>query len=65
MALVYRARGDTARALALQQQVKQALLPLLGARHPDVLEAEAQIAQLSNPTPEPAPAPATPPKRKK
>ncbi|MDN4058643.1 tetratricopeptide repeat protein [Massilia sp. YIM B02769] len=65
MALVYRARGDTARALALQQQVKQALLPLLGARHPDVLEAEAQIAQLSNPTPEPAPAPATPPQRKK
>lgn len=65
MALVYRARGDTARTLALQQQVKQALLPLLGARHPDVLEAEAQIAQLSKPSPDPAPAPITPPKRKK
>lgn len=63
MALVYGARGDTARALALPQQVKQALLPLLGAQHPDVVEAEAQIAQLSNAIPEPASAIA--PKRKK
>lgn len=46
MALIYRARGDTARALALQQQVRAVLLPLLGARHPDVLEAEAEIAAL-------------------
>lgn len=60
MALVYRARGDRDRALALQRQVKQALLPLLGAQHPDVLEAEAQIAQLDNvaapPVQPPAPA---------
>jgi len=49
MALIYRARGDTARALALQQQVRAELLPLLGARHPDVLEAETQIAALTAP----------------
>ena len=65
LALVYRARGEKARALALQQQVKATLLPLLGAQHPDVREAEAQIAQLGNATPEPAPAPLAPAKRKK
>lgn len=46
MALVYRARGEHARALALQQQVRDTLLPLLGARHPDVREAESEIAAL-------------------
>lgn len=53
MGLVYRARGEHARALALQQQVHATLLPLLGARHPDVREAESEIAALRAP---PAPA---------
>ena len=67
MALAYRARGDRTRALALQQQVRKTLLPLLGAQHPDVLEAEAQIAQLSGAAAQaeaPQP-PASPVKRKK
>ena len=58
MALVYRARSETARALALQQQVRDALLPRLGAAHPDVIEAEAQIAALGA-------SPGTPAKRQK
>ena len=54
MALVYRARGDNARALALQQQVHATLLPLLGAQHPDVREAESEFAALSAPPASPA-----------
>lgn len=49
MALVYRAQGDRARALALQQQVQATLLPLRGAQHPDVREAQSEIAALSSP----------------
>jgi tetratricopeptide (TPR) repeat protein len=47
LALLYRARGETAKALALQQQVRAELLPLVGARHPDLLEAEREIAAMS------------------
>lgn len=54
MALVYRAQGDRARALALQQQVHATLLPLLGAQHPDVREAQSEIAALSAPPTGPA-----------
>ena len=54
MALVYRARGDRARALALQQQVHATLLPLLGAQHPDVREAQSEIAALGAPPARPA-----------
>ncbi len=54
MALVYRARGDRARALALQQQVHATLLPLLGAQHPDVREAQSEIAALGAPPTSPA-----------
>lgn len=55
MALVYRARGDHRRALALQQQVRDTLLPLLGTQHPDVREAEREIAALGT-TPNGSPA---------
>jgi len=47
LGLLYRARGDTAKALALQQQVRAELLPLVGPQHPDLLEAEREIALLS------------------
>jgi tetratricopeptide (TPR) repeat protein len=46
LAIVYRMRGDAARALALQQQVLDELLPLVGDKHPDVKEAREEIALL-------------------
>jgi len=46
LAILYRTRGDAARALALQQQVLDELLPLLGEDHPDVKEARAELALL-------------------
>jgi len=46
LAILYRTRGDAARALALQQQVLDELLPLLGEDHPDVIEARAELALL-------------------
>lgn len=46
LALLQRTRGDFGAALALQQQVQQRLLPLLGTQHPDVREAEKEIAAL-------------------
>jgi hypothetical protein len=46
LAILYRTRGDAARALTLQQQVLDELLPLLGEAHPDVQEARAEIALL-------------------
>lgn len=46
LALLHRTRGDFAAALALQQQVHQTLLPLLGTQHPDVREAEHEIGAL-------------------
>jgi len=46
LAIVYRTRGDVARALALQQQVLDELLPLVGEDHPDVKEARAELALL-------------------
>jgi hypothetical protein len=39
-------RGDVARALPLQQQVLDELLPLVGEDHPDVQEARAELALL-------------------
>jgi tetratricopeptide (TPR) repeat protein len=58
LGLLYRARGETAKALALQQQVRAELLPLVGPQHPDLLEAEREIAVLSAPPANNAPAPA-------
>jgi tetratricopeptide (TPR) repeat protein len=46
LAILYRTRGDIARALPLQQQVLDELLPLVGEDHPDVKEARAEIALL-------------------
>jgi tetratricopeptide (TPR) repeat protein len=46
LAIVCRMRGDAARALALQQQVLDELLPLVGENHPDVKEAREEIALL-------------------
>lgn len=46
LAQLHRTRGDLSAALAQQQKVHQALLPLLGAPHPDVREAESEIAAL-------------------
>jgi hypothetical protein len=46
LAILYRTRGDTARALTLQQQVLDELLPLVGEDHPDVQEARAELALL-------------------
>jgi hypothetical protein len=46
LAILLRMRGDTARALALQEEVLQALLPLLGPDHPDVRTAQAELALL-------------------
>jgi tetratricopeptide (TPR) repeat protein len=46
LAIIYRTRGDDARALALQQQVLDELLPLVGEDHPDVKEARAELALL-------------------
>jgi tetratricopeptide (TPR) repeat protein len=46
LAILYRMRGDVARALPLQQQVLDELLPLVGEEHPDVKEARAEIALL-------------------
>lgn len=46
LAILYRTRGEHARALALQQQVLDELLPLVGEQHPDVQEARAELALL-------------------
>jgi hypothetical protein len=46
LAILYHMRGDVARALPLQQQVLDELLPLLGEDHPDVKEARAELALL-------------------
>jgi hypothetical protein len=46
LAILYRMRGDVARALPLQQQVLDELLPLVGEDHPDVQEARAELALL-------------------
>jgi tetratricopeptide (TPR) repeat protein len=46
LAILYRTRGDYARALPLQQQVLDELLPLVGEDHPDVKEARAELALL-------------------
>jgi tetratricopeptide (TPR) repeat protein len=46
LAILYRTRGDVARALPLQQQVLDELLPLVGEDHPDVQEARAELALL-------------------
>jgi tetratricopeptide (TPR) repeat protein len=46
LAILYRMRGDAARALTLQQQVLDELLPLLGEDHPDVKEARVELALL-------------------
>jgi hypothetical protein len=46
LAILYRTRGDAARALTLQQQVLDELLPLVGEDHPDVQEARAELALL-------------------
>jgi hypothetical protein len=64
LALLYRMRGDTAQALALQQQVHAELLPLVGPRHPDVLEAEREIAILSAAPGKDAPAQAAAPAKR-
>jgi tetratricopeptide (TPR) repeat protein len=49
LAIVYRMRGDVTRALSLQQQVLDELLPLVGEDHPDVKEAREEIALLKKP----------------
>ncbi|MGB9110510.1 MAG: tetratricopeptide repeat protein, partial [Telluria sp.] len=46
LAILYRTRGDVARALPLQQQVVDELLLLVGEDHPDVKEARAELALL-------------------
>lgn len=46
LAILYRMRGDGARALALQQQVLDELLPVVGEEHPDVKQAREEIALL-------------------
>jgi tetratricopeptide (TPR) repeat protein len=46
LAILYRTRGDVAHALALQQQVLDELLALVGEDHPDVKEARAELALL-------------------
>jgi hypothetical protein len=46
LAILLRMRGDTARALALQEEVLQALLPVFGSDHPDVRTAQAELALL-------------------
>ncbi len=46
LAILYRMRGDAARAIPLQQQVLDELLPVLGEAHPDVKEARAELALL-------------------
>jgi tetratricopeptide (TPR) repeat protein len=47
LAIVARMRKDYARARALQQQVLDELLPLVGEDHPDVQEARAELALLA------------------
>jgi tetratricopeptide (TPR) repeat protein len=49
LAILYRMRGDSARALPLQQQVLDELLPLMGDHHPDVQAARAELALLRKP----------------
>jgi tetratricopeptide (TPR) repeat protein len=46
LAILLRMRGDAARALALQEEVLKAMLPLLGPDHPDVRTAQAELALL-------------------
>jgi tetratricopeptide (TPR) repeat protein len=46
LAILYRMRGDAARAMQVQQQVLDELLPVLGEDHPDVKEARAELALL-------------------
>jgi tetratricopeptide (TPR) repeat protein len=50
LALALHARGKAAQALVLQEQVLQVLLPLYGAAHPDVREAQAELAALRKET---------------
>lgn len=46
LAILYRTRGEYAKALPLQQQVLDELLPLVGEAHPDVVEARNELALL-------------------
>jgi tetratricopeptide (TPR) repeat protein len=65
LGLLYRARGETAKALALQQQVRTELLPLVGPQHPDLLETEREIAILSATPGKAAPAQAAAPAKRR
>ncbi|MBW8897806.1 MAG: tetratricopeptide repeat protein [Massilia sp.] len=46
LAILQRMRGNTAQALALQDEVLKMLLPLLGPDHPDVQTAQSELAIL-------------------
>jgi len=46
LAILYRTRGELAKALPLQQQVLDELLPAVGEDHPDVIEARNEMALL-------------------
>jgi tetratricopeptide (TPR) repeat protein len=46
LAMLYRTRGELAKALPLQQQVLDELLPMVGEDHPDVIEARNELALL-------------------
>jgi tetratricopeptide (TPR) repeat protein len=46
LAILQRMRGNTARALALQEEVLKALLPVFGPDHPDVRTTQAELALL-------------------
>jgi len=46
LAILYRTRGEPARALPLQQEAMRAMLDQLGPDHPDVRESEAELARI-------------------
>lgn len=46
LAMLYRVRGEPARALPLLQEAMKTMLPLLGAEHPDVVDSEVELARI-------------------
>lgn len=46
LGILYRLRGEPARALPLQEAAMKSMLPLLGGEHPDVADSEAELARI-------------------
>jgi len=46
LAILYRTKGEPARALPLLQEAMKTMLDQLGPDHPDVLEGEAELARI-------------------